>query len=235
MFDNKLNQGNFSIIIESVLQIVFRRKDVHRALFNVSLMSIPKVEGIVLDLGSGGTPSYYRYLNLTDSSRIITVNLIKEASPDIIANLETSLPFKDKCTDTLLAFNIMEHIFDYKTFISECFRVIKKDGKLILYTPFIHKFHPDPDDYFRFTRTAIHKSLSDSGFKEIQITSVGLGPFTTALCQINGLFMSNILIRSLLSSLFIVSWMFDGVITKLSKNYYTVDNYSLGYLCYTKK
>jgi SAM-dependent methyltransferase len=47
----------------------------------------------------------------------------------------TSLPFEDKFFDVIVSFETIEHIKNYKKFIKEVSRVLKKNGVLILSTP----------------------------------------------------------------------------------------------------
>lgn len=57
-------------------------------------------------------------------------------NPDILADVEKGLPFfKDNTTDFVIAGEIIEHIVDTDFFLSEIYRILKKDGKLLLTTP----------------------------------------------------------------------------------------------------
>lgn len=52
----------------------------------------------------------------------------------IVGDGET-IPLKDSSVDVVVSFETIEHIKDYKKFIGEVFRVLRKDGLLILSTP----------------------------------------------------------------------------------------------------
>jgi SAM-dependent methyltransferase len=45
------------------------------------------------------------------------------------------LPFKDECIDVVLAFDVIEHLTNGHLFVSECFRVLRSNGKLLITTP----------------------------------------------------------------------------------------------------
>lgn len=50
-------------------------------------------------------------------------------------DLEKKLPFKNNFFDVAHGGEIIEHLYDTDTFVSECHRVLKKDGLLIITTP----------------------------------------------------------------------------------------------------
>jgi hypothetical protein len=58
--------------------------------------------------------------------------------------------------------------------------VLKNKGKVYVEIPFIQPYHPDPDDYQRFTIKGIKYLMNN--FKEIQ-SGVSVGP-TSSLLQI---------------------------------------------------
>ena len=62
------------------------------------------------------------------------------------ANVSKSLPFKDDYFDFVFAGEIIEHIFDTKSFLTEIHRVLKPNGYLILTTPNLARF----DDRLKF-------------------------------------------------------------------------------------
>ena len=49
------------------------------------------------------------------------------------------LPFNDNSFDCVIASEIIEHVYDPSGFIKELFRVVKKEGKLIITTPYKEK------------------------------------------------------------------------------------------------
>ncbi len=51
------------------------------------------------------------------------------------ADLEKGIPFRNEFFDVVVAGEIIEHLFDTGKFVSECRRVLKEGGKLIVSTP----------------------------------------------------------------------------------------------------
>lgn len=61
----------------------------------------------------------------------------KEVKPDVVWNLEkTPLPFKKEQFEEVLANHVMEHITNFIPLIHELHRITKKNGKIIIRTPF---------------------------------------------------------------------------------------------------
>lgn len=52
-----------------------------------------------------------------------------------LGDLSSSLPFRDNSFDVIVAFEIIEHLVDTGRFLKECFRILNKNGFLILTTP----------------------------------------------------------------------------------------------------
>jgi ubiquinone/menaquinone biosynthesis C-methylase UbiE len=59
-----------------------------------------------------------------------------------------SLPFPDESIDIITAINVIEHLVDFNAFLSECRRVMKKDGRIALTTAnrnfALHDYFFDP-------------------------------------------------------------------------------------------
>ncbi|NPV01305.1 MAG: class I SAM-dependent methyltransferase [Brevinematales bacterium] len=65
-----------------------------------------------------------------------SLKLVREKGiPTIKADLQEKLPFKDDELDILVASEVVEHIFDTETFMSELKRVMKPGGSIIITTP----------------------------------------------------------------------------------------------------
>lgn len=55
-------------------------------------------------------------------------------------NLEEGIPFEDDYFDVVFAGEIIEHMMDTDYFIRECYRVLRKEGSLVLTTPNLASF-----------------------------------------------------------------------------------------------
>ena len=80
--------------------------------------------------------------------------------------------------------------------------------------PFLHPYHKDPDDYFRYTHTALKKILEKANFEKVEITPICRGSFSV--------FASMISRRLKFKPLILLSWasalLLDLILNKISKN-----------------
>jgi SAM-dependent methyltransferase len=151
-------------------------KTIVRALMNLELSKYT-LSGKVLDIGGGDNPSYFRFFKDGDFN-LINIDS-RKGDNRIEINLEKDkLPYDDNSANQVLILNVLEHIYNHKFVVGEIKRVLKNDGQIIGFVPFLVCVHPDPHDYFRYTGESLQKIFKEAGFNNIKIKEVGLGPFT---------------------------------------------------------
>lgn len=84
-----------------------------------------EVSGQILELGCGVNPLF------KSSTRVDIVSL-KGCHE---ADLNYPLTFRDELFDTILALDVIEHLWDMDTMLKESYRILKPNGRLILTTP----------------------------------------------------------------------------------------------------
>lgn len=77
---------------------------------------------------------------------------------DRIADVE-ALPFADQSMGTVIAMNTFEHVAHFWKGFEEIRRVLRPDGMFFLCSPFYFHIHGYPDDYWRFTPSALEVLL----------------------------------------------------------------------------
>ncbi|MGB4076507.1 MAG: methyltransferase domain-containing protein [Minisyncoccia bacterium] len=131
-----------------------------------------KLSGITIDVGGGRSPDYLPYL---DTSALTSLEPVDGRLSGIDFEKDP-LPYKSGSIDTVLLCNTLEHVYNHAFLIGECARILKKAGTLVGFVPFFVGYHPDPEDYFRYTRAALIRLLGER-FGEVMITEAGGGPF----------------------------------------------------------
>ena len=106
----------------------------------------------------GGAGSYYKRF-FSESQEYIVTN-IDEYHTDMIVDA-TSMPFETGSISAMASHFALEHIFDYKAVIDEVQRSLKPGGRFLLSVPFLYHYHAAPDDFFRFTSSALDQIFSD--------------------------------------------------------------------------
>ena len=127
-------------------------------------VAAPMASGVVLDYGCGGQP--YRRLLECYATRYIGADVAAAAGikPDVVLTPGKPAPLPDASVDTILSTQVLEHVYDFKSYLADCSRLLRPGGKMILSAPMHWRHHETPYDYWRFTRFGLWKSMEDSGF-----------------------------------------------------------------------
>ena len=117
---------------------------------------VPALHGAkpIIELGAGG--DYYKHFVPSDQP-YITSNLATGSDLELdMTNLKL-----DNCSvDALVSVFALEHVYDFNAVFAEQERVLKPGGRLLLIVPFLYYYHAAPDDFFRFSASALDKLLS---------------------------------------------------------------------------
>lgn len=143
--------------------------------------------GKLLDVGCG-TGYFLKYLQESSSAWDAVgvepnVTLRQLASNDNIVKVVkgnlTSIPFEDSSFDVVTCLDVLEHSVSLNKNVKELYRVIRKDGILVIQAPNYQSFMAKltgskwdwwspPDHVLHFTPGFIAKYLSDNNFKVIK-------------------------------------------------------------------
>jgi len=139
-----------------------------------------KVIGKVLEVGCGegyGIDIYYNNsitLTVVDKSKT-TTSTIKKKHPEIKVVQQKVPPFasfEDHSFDTILAFQVIEHIKNDHLFLSELNRILKPGGTLYLTTPNINKtIAPNPWHFREYSFEEL-KKLIENYFNNLSIQGI---------------------------------------------------------------
>ena len=157
------------------------------AINNRSLQdNLHHVRGVVIDLGCGTSP--YKEDIVKVATRYIGVDwqhsLHDQSNVDVFADLTKRLPFDDDYADTVVSFQVMEHLPEPDAFLAECFRILKPGGRLLVTTPFMWFVHEAPRDFYRYTRYGLEYLLAKNNFTEIAVAE-NSGFWQTAALKLN--------------------------------------------------
>jgi SAM-dependent methyltransferase len=126
--------------------------------------------GTLLDVGCGKKP--YREILERHISQYVGVEhpatLHGLTDVEVVADALT-MPFRDRSFDTVVSFQVMEHIPEPQLFMREIFRLLKPGGHAILTTPFMWGEHEAPYDFYRYTRYGLKYLAEKAGFETIAI------------------------------------------------------------------
>ncbi len=81
------------------------------------------------------------------------MDVVPDYNPDIVGDIH-NLPFSDNSKEAILCLAVLEHVEDPIRAMKELYRVLRPNGKLLIYVPFLYYYHAEKGyygDYWRFT------------------------------------------------------------------------------------
>lgn len=126
---------------------------------------------LVLDFGAGDAP--YRPLFDTPGTTYIESDIDAQSALRIVPG--TPLALADASVQTVLSFQVLEHVWDLDWYLGEAHRVLAADGALVLSTHGTWLYHPHPTDFRRWTRDGLLEELRTRGFTALQVVAL-IGP-----------------------------------------------------------
>ncbi len=148
----------------------FLRREEHKALSGLTL------SGKVLDIGGSKKSGYTGYIQ--GEHEIVTANIDAASGADSIFDAEKQWPVEDASFDAVLFMNVLEHLYNYENALDEAVRVLRPGGTIVGTVPFMFNVHGSPDDYFRYTKSALTRLLSERGLVDIRVQELGTGSFS---------------------------------------------------------
>lgn len=125
----------------------------------------PEVSGKTLDVGCGTKP-YEKYFNSSEYIGLeIESTIHKDYTKADVFYSGGKFPFSDEEFDSVVTNQVLEHVFEPGSFLSEINRVLKKKGTLLLTVPFSWDEHEQPFDYARYSSFGLKHLLTKNGFE----------------------------------------------------------------------
>lgn len=193
----------FAVLAEAV-----RGKSVGRTLTNLFWRRRRPLGGSILDIGGAGRGSHYRFIPFTGDARVRVVDRAAGQGTDFVLDItKEQVPLPDGSQDHIFLFNILEHLPSPDTALRETHRLLKTGGTVMGTIPFLLNVHRNPEDYARYTDTALAALFARNDFTVSEIEPIGRGPFLAAYEQLD------MLIWSPLHLLFLpLIWCLDGAL-----------------------
>ena len=209
-----------------VLQFVLRGKTIGRALFTEEVrVHTQGLTGRVVDLGSGGSPSYCSVLPSGIDYIPTDRNLDPKVGPSV--DLDQPLPFVDSSEQTFLCFNALYILEEPSTLMREVYRALKPGGVFMLSSPLLWSEIPEPHDYQRFTAEGLERLLHNAGFTDVTVSRYG-DRFSVAANLLHPFLFT----RIIRIPVYIIALLLDRLIPKRFRLAYPAP---LGYFVVAKK
>jgi SAM-dependent methyltransferase len=121
----------------------------------------------ILEIGCGGEDTFSRIFEKDNTIILSDVNKYPNCETIDVTKMDIQEEY-----DLVIAMNVLEHVFDFRSAIRNIHRALKPDGKLILSVPFFYPLHDLPHDYWRFTKWSLIKELEY--FRRVHVQHAGL-------------------------------------------------------------
>jgi len=172
---------------------------------------------------------------LESSGKCLVVNLRASWCPDVIADLSVAWPFKEAVFDLIVSTWVLEHVNNPEPFFREAFRLLKPGGAIVYAVPFLYHKHGSPEDYWRFTDTALLSLAHAASFQHVATYKVGGTPCIACL----SLLWPWLRLPGLGLLMLSLAWMLDGFLIWVrrvtGKGHALIDAYPINYIVYAKK
>lgn len=144
--------------------------------------------GDVLDIGCGNKPYFPIFSNI---GKYVGCDIVQSSDNkvDILCNV-TEIALPDEQFDTVFSTQVLEHVAEHSKMLDEAYRLLKKNGKIILSAPMCWQHHEVPYDFFRFTKYGLIHLFEKAGFKIIKIEANG-GKWALAGQMLQNVIMSS--------------------------------------------
>lgn len=126
--------------------------------------------GDALCLSLGGGPN-----RISDHFTNLNIGLYPEV--DIVADAHR-LPYADDSVDAIYHEAVLEHLHTPHIAVGEMLRVLKRGGRILSITPFLHEYHGYPHHYCNFTLTGHVNLYKTAGFTILD-SGTCVGPMNT--------------------------------------------------------
>ncbi|MFC2051605.1 class I SAM-dependent methyltransferase [Chloroflexota bacterium] len=128
------------------------------------------IKGTTLDLGAG--MAKYKTIIEPNCDNYYAMDIVANKNIDFIGDA-LNVPIKNDSFDTVICNQVIEHVPKPWKLIEEIYRILKKDGTLLLSGPWIATYHAHPNDYYRFSSEGLAFLLHNAGFSKIEIQAQG--------------------------------------------------------------
>jgi SAM-dependent methyltransferase len=125
----------------------------------------------VLDYGAGASP-YRQYFPNAEYRR---ADITGAKYLDYHIGADSTITEADETFDLIISTQVAEHVVNPDVYFRECFRLLKKGGRLILTTHGIWEEHGSPYDFQRWVEAGFRRDLTLAGFERMDIFKLTCG------------------------------------------------------------
>ncbi len=123
----------------------------------------------ILDYGCADAPYHHFF---PSDAEVVGADLPGNSHATVEVRPDGTVPAPDQSFDAVLSTQVLEHVTDPGRYLAECLRVLRPGGRLLLSTHGIMVYHPDPDDYWRWTCAGLRRAVVEAGFAVVHFEGI---------------------------------------------------------------
>ena len=211
------------------MSCIFQGKSLCRILQNVEFQKY-NLKGKVIEFGAepNSKNNFSKYIK--NKKKILFADKYIKHKDVINVDLNKNISISKQSFDSVIFFNIMEHLLDIQNAKKQVHKILKKNGTLIGSTPFLYRFHGAPSDYYRFTKP-FFENFFKGEFRNVKIYNLGFGPMTSCYSIVSDFSKKIPLLNNFL---FIICYLIDFFLS-FFVNYKLKDIYPIAIFFVLKK
>lgn len=110
----------------------------------------------ILEVGSKDYGSNVKYRDFLKYKKYIGIDLEIGTGVDVVGDLSKDLcGLQEESFSLVICASVLEHATDPFSLAKNMARLLQSQGQIYLSVPFIHRYHPYPGDYWRFTFSGV--------------------------------------------------------------------------------
>jgi SAM-dependent methyltransferase len=122
---------------------------------------VPTCEGPIIEIGSKDYGSTSSFREFYSACQYVGVDLAAGKGVDVVADLTTGIGALPESHFALaICCSVLEHVHKPWLMAQNIARLLRPGGRLYVSVPWVWRYHPYPDDYFRFSFRGV-RSLFD--------------------------------------------------------------------------
>ena len=152
---------------------------VRNSLYKIILRHVSRIRGDCLDVGCGSKP--YESL-FTEVNHYVGIDVNPKCDDADVIFDGVTIPFPDNYFDSVVSFEVFEHVFCLDILFNEVHRVLRPGGMLLFSVPFGYEEHGCPSDFARYTSFGLTHLLSSHNFQLLCLDKTN--SYILAICQL---------------------------------------------------
>lgn len=150
--------------------------DINQTLYLKKFLS--SVEGPILEIGSKDYGNTSSFRDVYTQNEYVGIDMEEGKNVDHVVDLVAGIgPLKEDYFGLAICCSVLEHVTKPWVMAENISRLMRPGGVLYMSVPWVWRYHPYPDDYYRFSFKGVMQLFPDFDWKDIYYSSIVPGEF----------------------------------------------------------